>query len=71
MPDKTLLKAAQVAKRLNTSTARVQDLARQGILPSVALGRQRRFDPDAIDRFVSNGGRSLAGGWRREPQETP
>lgn len=71
MSDRKLLKAPEVAARLNTSAARVQDLARQGILPSIALGRQRRFDPEAIERFISEGGQSLPGGWRMEPIEDP
>lgn len=64
-----LLTADEVALRLNVSPARVHDLARQKLLPSVSLGRQRRFDEGAIRAFIAQGGQALPGGWRQEPVE--
>lgn len=62
---KTLLRVEEVAKRLNISVARCYELARQNVLPAVRLGRQVRFDPDALDEFIRSGGQALEGGWRR------
>ena len=53
---KTLLRADQVAALLQVSRWRVYDLARQGVLPSVRIGRAVRFDPDALAVFISRGG---------------
>lgn len=65
-----LLTAKEVARLFNTSEARVQDLARQGLLPSISLGRQRRFDSAKLERWLDEGGQALPGGWRQEPSET-
>jgi len=62
----TLLTLAQVARVLNVSYARASQLAREGILPIVRLGRQYRVDPQQLERFIAEGGRTLPGGWRRE-----
>lgn len=51
-----LWRASDVAKHLNTSTANVHIMAKDGRLPSVRLGpRTVRFDPAAI-RSIVNGG---------------
>jgi len=68
---KKLIEAPDVAELLYGDRARaprVHELARQGLLPAVRLGRQVRFDPDAIDEFITSGGKALDGGWRREPR---
>jgi excisionase family DNA binding protein len=63
-----LLETEELAAWLNVSPFRVYSLARQGILPGVVrLGRQLRFDREAIEQFVLAGGKALAGGWRNEP----
>jgi excisionase family DNA binding protein len=62
-----LLKANQVAALLGVSQARAYELMREGIVPTVRLGRQVRVSSNALDDFISGGGKSLSGGWRREP----
>ena len=60
-----LLTAAEVAKATGVPRTRLYDLARQGIVPCVRLGRQLRFSELALQRWIEAGGRSLPGGWRR------
>ncbi len=62
----TQLTLDEVAKALRISYRRAAQLARDQVLPTVKLGRQVRISPRALAHFVANGGRSLAGGWRRE-----
>lgn len=59
-----------VAARLGVSKQRVYDLAREGIIPHVRLGRSIRFAQEDIENFVKNGGKSWVGRWRKssEPQ---
>ena len=65
---KPKLTLKQVAEILQVSEARTQELAREGILPVIRLGRQYRVDPDQLAEFIAGGGRALPGpgGWRRE-----
>ena len=63
-----LLTVPEVARLLNVSEARTRELARQHLIPVVRLGRQLRFDPDAIQAWIADGGQALPGGWRREPE---
>jgi excisionase family DNA binding protein len=63
-----LEKIEYAVKRLNMSAARVYELIREGILPAVRCGRQVRIDPDALEAFINNGGKSLPGGWRKDGQ---
>lgn len=65
MTDKLIL-ANEVAGRLNVSTDRIYQMSRVGLLPHVKLGRQIRFDLEAIDEFIKGGGKALSGGWRYE-----
>jgi hypothetical protein len=56
------------AIRLNVSSQRAYQMAREGILPDgviIRLGRQLRVDPDELEHFIKNGGQSLPGGWRK------
>mgnify|MGYP001821006760 CR=1 FL=1 len=61
-----LLTVKEVAALLNTSVARVYDLASKKVLPVVKLGRSKRFDPDVLRAWIKNGGQALPGGWRQE-----
>lgn len=61
-----LLKVEEVAEMLDCSEYRVYTLAREQIIPSVRLGRQLRFSADALNEFITNGGKSFPGGWRKE-----
>lgn len=51
-----LLTIPQVAKRLKVSDYRAYELARQGILKSVRLGKSVRVKPSAVDEYVSQHG---------------
>ncbi|MBS3976617.1 MAG: helix-turn-helix domain-containing protein [Syntrophomonadaceae bacterium] len=63
---KKLMRIDDVADVLDITESRAYDLARQGILPSVRLGRQIRVDRDALENWIARGGQALPGGWRRE-----
>lgn len=52
-----LLTAKQVSVAWHIPLARIYELAREGVLPSVRLGqRQLRFDEEALRLFVTRGG---------------
>ncbi len=61
-----LLTVEQVVDWLKLDRQRVYDLARQGIIPSVRLGRQLRFSEQQISDFIESGGKAFSGGWRKE-----
>ncbi len=61
-----LLSSLQVAEMLGESREWVYMAAREGIIPSVRLGRKVKFSEKAINEFIENGGKALPGGWRRE-----
>lgn len=61
-----LLRVDEVAEMLVLSQGRVYSLTREGILPSVRLGRQLRWDLRALERFIASGGKGFEGGWKRE-----
>jgi excisionase family DNA binding protein len=46
-----LLTAEQLAKRWQVPTSHVYRLAREGRIPTVRLGRYRRWRLDAIERY--------------------
>lgn len=62
-----MLLPVEVSRELRISVARVYDLTRRGVLPSVRIGRQVRIPEDGLRAWVERGGAPLAGGWRREP----
>ncbi len=68
-PFTQLLTANALAKHLGVSRQRVYELARLGLLPCVRLGRAVRFAPQAVEAWISGGGASLPGGWRRIPED--
>ncbi len=55
-----LLRASEVASLLRVPLARVYELARNGTLPVVRIGRQVRVHPDELDRWLRAGGQPLA-----------
>jgi excisionase family DNA binding protein len=65
VPDR-LLRLSEAAEQLNVTYDRAAELARQGLLPVVRLGRQIRVSPERLADFVANGGKALPGGWRKE-----
>ena len=50
--EELLLTIPEVAKRLKISDYRTYELARQGILKSVRLGKSVRVKPSAIDEYL-------------------
>ncbi len=66
----SLLTAQQVAVLLQVPTARVYELAREGLLPAVRLGRQIRVSASALNDWIADGGRALPDGWRHAKQPT-
>lgn len=66
-----LVDAGRIAEILDVSQARAYELARLRVLPDgvvVRLGRQLRFDEEALAEWIRSGGASLPGGWRRDPR---
>jgi len=69
-----LRKAEAGATILDVGIQRFYELVRTGILPPgvvVRLGRQLRVDEDALIVWVRTGGQALAGGWRKEADNSP
>lgn len=66
--DRKLIKTAKLATMLDVSEDRARELARCGLIPCVRVGRQLRFDPEAIEDWIAEGGQALPGGWRREAE---
>ena len=56
-----LLKVDDVAELFNVSVDRVYKMAREGIIPSVRLGRLLRFSTIALEKFIAEGGKVLPG----------
>ena len=54
-----LLRIGEVAERLSISLPRAYELIRKGVIPSVALGRQRRVDSGSLEEFIARGGEPL------------
>ncbi len=63
-----LIKVPELAAMLDVSEARARELTRCKLIPYVRVGRQLRFDPEAIEAWIMNGGQALPGGWRREAE---
>lgn len=62
-----LLTATEVSERLQIDLQRVYELTRRKLLPCVRLGeRQLRFSPQAIERFIADGGNQASEGARGE-----
>jgi len=64
---RNLMTLKETAAILSVSYSRAAELARTGVLPTVPLGRQIRVDPQQLERFISQGGKRLKGGWRHAP----
>lgn len=48
----TLLTAEQVANLLGVPTSWVYEQSRRGLIPTVTLGRYRRYRSEAIDEWI-------------------
>ena len=55
-----LLTAKQVAGILQITQARVYEMSRENLLPTVRLGRQVRYDEDSLREWIKAGGSSLS-----------
>jgi excisionase family DNA binding protein len=62
---KDLMTLDEAAKILGVTYHRAAELGRDGLIPIVRLGRQVRVDPQSLDKFISQGGKALPGGWRK------
>jgi len=60
-----LLSAEQVAEIFGESRDWTYKVAREGIIPSVRVGRKVKFSEKAINEFIESGGKALPGGWKR------
>ena len=63
-PEKTLprlITAAELAASTGIPKSRVFELAREGELPCIRLGRAMRFDPEAVRAWLDAGGTSGSG----------
>lgn len=49
-----LMTATQVAQRLQMRVSTVEDYAKRGLLPSLKLGRHRRFVRSQIEQAIAN-----------------
>lgn len=64
-----LLTAKEVAATMNLRLARVYELTREGVLPSIRVGRrQLRYDLIALSEWAKQGG-NLAPEVRKENQD--
>lgn len=57
-----LWKAPEVAEATTEPLWRIYQLAREGHLPVVRLGRSMRFDPRAVSAWLAAGGTASDGG---------
>jgi excisionase family DNA binding protein len=53
------LTAQEVSKMMKIPLPRVYEAARQDLVPSIRIGRQVRFDEQALDEWRVQGGRAL------------
>ncbi|MGG4498443.1 helix-turn-helix domain-containing protein [Brevibacillus reuszeri] len=67
--ERTLLTLPEVAKILGISKERSYAISRDGLLPTIRIGRQIRVDQEQLDDWINNGGQALPGGWRRSGHE--
>jgi excisionase family DNA binding protein len=51
-----LLTAKQVSESLSLPLQRIYELTRNGTLPHVRIFRQVRYSPDALRRWIEQGG---------------
>jgi predicted DNA-binding transcriptional regulator AlpA len=68
----TLQRVGYVSQRLGISTTVVSKMARRGDFEGVEvkLGKNRRFDPAALEEWIRKGGKPLPFGWANKPNAT-
>jgi len=63
----TLLRSGEAAEKLDITEYQLYAKTREGILPSVRIGRMLRWDEQALTDFIKSGGKGYPGdGWRKE-----
>ncbi len=65
MPSVALIAAPAAAEMLGITVQRLYELSREGVVPSVRLGRSFRYSPSALNEFIQRGGDGWAGGWKK------
>lgn len=70
MSSPSLIAAPEAADLLGITVHRLYELSREGVVPSVRLGRSFRYSPVALHEFIRTGGVSWAGGWRKSAGPT-
>ena len=65
-----MLRVDEVAAQLRVSRAHIYSLAREGLIPTVRVGRHVRVPVDALAAFIEGGGKGWPGGWRRRAPES-
>ena len=63
--EQSLVNASDAAQILGVTRRRVYELAREGLIPVVRLGRTLRFSTSALDDLIEDGGRSWPNGWKK------
>lgn len=56
-----MLRAVEVAERLDLPVTRVRLLARQGIIPRVKVGHSVRFNEAELEEWIAAGGAGYPG----------
>ncbi|WP_067931240.1 helix-turn-helix domain-containing protein [Alicyclobacillus kakegawensis] len=61
-----LLTVPQVADMLAVPEHAVYRMAREKLIPVIRIGRLLRFDPEALQKWMAQGGKAFEGGWRKD-----
>ena len=64
---RTLLRVSSVSRLLAISESCTRRLIREGLIPSVRIGRQIRVKEEALNEWMNSGG---AGGWKRDARSS-
>lgn len=62
----TLLTMAELEQITRQNRSHLYKMAREGLIPSIRIGRSVRFHPEQIEEWMRNGGQALEGGWRHQ-----
>ncbi len=63
----TLLRSVEAAEKLDITEYQLYAKTREKIIPVVRIGRMLRWSDEALNEFISSGGKGYPGdGWRKE-----
>ena len=51
----SLLKASELAKKLNVTTVTIRNYAKRG-MPCVTIGKQKKYLEESVNEWLKNGG---------------